>query len=142
MLAILINTKSFDASARRHQSSRNRAAAARSACFQKNGLVATARQLSLDAVSVGIDLPGVRSFLTALSDVVDVHDLHVDVHRDAQHDRNGMNFAFMLRPYRGIEDNWSARMAQELHHNFLIGHSTIQLCADYTVPDASVEITP
>lgn len=79
--------------------------------------------LSMDAVPEGVDLPGVRAFLTSLPGVVEVHDLHIW----------GMSTTetaltvHLVKSEAKADDDWLAWVGHELHHKFDIEHATIQV---------------
>jgi hypothetical protein len=114
--------------------------------WKTNGLIGEGGDTTVGspAVPEGIDLRGVRSFLAALPGVVDVHDLHVWALSTSETALT----VHLVKPDGGGDDDWLARVAQELHDRFLIEHSTIQVeggrathpckpCSNDTVPVAN-----
>ena len=87
------------------------------------GLLRRSVDLALDAVPEGVDLPGVRSFLGALPGVIAIHDLHVW----AMSTTETALTVHLVKLDGDIDDDWLARVAQELHDQFSIEHSTIQV---------------
>lgn len=87
------------------------------------GLLRQSIDLSLDAVPEGIDPSSVRAFLAGQPGVVEVHDLHIW----------GMSTTetaltvHLVKPDARIDDEWLARVSQELHDRFHIDHATIQV---------------
>lgn len=79
--------------------------------------------LSMDAVPVGVDLPAVRSFLAALPGVVGVHDLHIW----AMSTTETALTVHLVVPDGGVDDDWLARVGEELHDRFSIEHATMQV---------------
>lgn len=86
-------------------------------------LLRESMNLAIDAVPEHIDMPGIKSYLTELEHVTGIHDLHVwplsttevalTVHLTTSNDPLSKDFL------SGIQG--------QLHHNFGIGHSTIQI---------------
>ena len=87
------------------------------------GLLRRSVDLALDAVPEGVDLPGVRSFLGALPGVIAIHDLHVW----AMSTTETALTVHLVKLDGDIDDDPLARVAQELHDQFSIEHSTIQV---------------
>lgn len=87
------------------------------------GLLRQSVDLSLDAVPERVDLPGVRAFLAALPGVVSVHDLHVWAISTTETALT----VHLVKPDGSVDDDWLARVAEELHDRFSIEHSTIQV---------------
>lgn len=86
-------------------------------------LLTESLNLALDAVPAGIDCAAVEKFLGGLPGVVALHDLHIwgmsttesalTVHLVVNHEK--------------IDDCFLAHICHELHDDFHIGHSTIQI---------------
>jgi cobalt-zinc-cadmium efflux system protein len=79
--------------------------------------------LALDAVPEGIDLEEVRSYLAALPDVTEVHDLHIW----AMSTTETALTAHLVIPEIADHDSLLARACEELHDHFGIEHTTLQL---------------
>lgn len=79
--------------------------------------------LSMDAVPEGIDLLNVREYLAALPGVVELHDLHVW----AMSTTETALTVHLVKPDAGVNDDWLAGIAKELHDRFHIEHATIQI---------------
>jgi cobalt-zinc-cadmium efflux system protein len=87
------------------------------------GLLRDSLSLSLDAVPRGIDPTAVENYLLALPGVTKVHDLHIW----AMSTTETALTAHLVKPDAEIDDALLARICDELHHRFGIGHATIQL---------------
>jgi cobalt-zinc-cadmium efflux system protein len=87
------------------------------------GLLRDSLSLSLDAVPREIDPTAVENYLLALSGVTKVHDLHIW----AMSTTETALTAHLVKPDAEIDDALLARICDELHHRFGIGHATIQL---------------
>jgi cobalt-zinc-cadmium efflux system protein len=87
------------------------------------GLLRDSINLSLAAVPAGIDAVEVEKFLAALPSVTKVHDLHIW----AMSTTETILTAHLVKPRAQIDDEMLARICEELHDRFGIGHSTIQL---------------
>lgn len=79
--------------------------------------------LAIDAVPEHIDMPGIRTYLTALKQVSQIHDLHVWPLSTAE---------VALTVHLVVDDddlpgNFLATIQTELHDHFAIDHSTIQI---------------
>jgi cobalt-zinc-cadmium efflux system protein len=79
--------------------------------------------LALDAVPEGIELNAVRTYLEELSGVVEVHDLHIW----AMSTTETALTAHLVMPLGRPDDAFLARISMELHDNFGIEHTTIQV---------------
>lgn len=79
--------------------------------------------LVLDGVPTGIDCNLVRTYLAELSGVVAVHDLHVW----AMSSTEPILTAHLVMPTGHPGDAFLSRINQELHDNFGIEHTTIQV---------------
>ncbi len=79
--------------------------------------------LALHAAPSGVDVGGVRDYLTALPGVSEVHDLHIW----------GMSTtetaltAHLVRPDSGLDDALLAKACEELKHRFAVHHATLQV---------------
>jgi cobalt-zinc-cadmium efflux system protein len=87
------------------------------------GLLRDSVNLSLDAVPREIDPTAVENYLLTLSGVTKVHDLHIW----AMSTTETALTAHLVKPDAEIDDALVARICDELHHRFGIGHATIQL---------------
>jgi len=87
------------------------------------GLWRESLDLALHAVPQGVDADAVQQYLASLSDVQEVHDLHIW----------GMSTtetaltAHLVMPGGHPGDDFLAAAARELHQRFNIGHATIQV---------------
>ncbi len=79
--------------------------------------------LSLDAVPDQIDLPAVLTFLSGLSGVVEVHDLHIWAISTTETALT----VHLVKPDANVDDDWLADISEELRIRFNIGHATIQI---------------
>ena len=87
------------------------------------GLLRDSLSLSLDGVPREIDPTAVENYLLALPGVTKVHDLHIW----AMSTTETALTAHLVKPDAEIDDALLARICDELHHRFGIGHATIQL---------------
>ncbi len=87
------------------------------------GLLRDSVNLAMDAVPEGIDPEAVRHHLGQQPDVTEVHDLHIW----AMSTTETALTAHVVKSRRDDDDAFLARVANELHHKFEIGHTTIQL---------------
>ena len=82
--------------------------------------------LSLDGVPASIELDAVRNYLSALPEVSAVHDLHVWAMSTSE-----TALTVHLVTCNGHPgDDFLKRVAEELQHNFAIGHTTLQIETD------------
>ncbi len=79
--------------------------------------------LALQAVPENINAEDVQHFLERLPGVTRVHDLHIW----AMSTTETALTAHLVKPDAEIDDALLARICDELHHRFEIGHATIQL---------------
>lgn len=79
--------------------------------------------LALDAVPSGINAAAVRFYLNELPGVIAVHDLHIW----AMSTTEPILTAHLIIPTGNPGDGFLARVQQELHDNFGIEHTTIQI---------------
>ncbi len=79
--------------------------------------------LSLDGVPASIELNEVRHYLAAQPDVIGVHDLHVWAMSTS---KIALTAHLVMRDEYQSED-FLSRVADELHDNFAIEHTTLQL---------------
>ncbi|MUG97519.1 cation diffusion facilitator family transporter [Scytonema sp. UIC 10036] len=79
--------------------------------------------LALDAVPKGIDLLAVRTYLIELPGVVEVHDLHIWAISTTEVALT----AHLVMPTGSLSDAFLTRIRMELHDNFGIEHTTIQI---------------
>jgi len=87
------------------------------------GLLRDGLDLALDAVPAGVDADAVRAYLTALPDVVAVHDLHIW----AMSTTETALTAHLVRPMREVDDALLVAAARDLRVRFHIAHATIQI---------------
>lgn len=87
------------------------------------GLLRQALHLSLDGVPASVDLDAVKSYLSTLPQVSEVHDLHVWAMSTSEIALTV--HLVMCNGYPG--DDFLHRVAEELHHEFAIQHPTIQI---------------
>lgn len=86
-------------------------------------LLRDSMNLAIDSVPKGIDIAGIKKYLTSLESVIQIHDLHVwamsttevalSVHVIVQDD--------------ALQNDFLPELQQELHDRFGIEHSTIQI---------------
>jgi len=87
------------------------------------GLLRQSLHLTLDGVPASIELDTVKSFLSALPDVSEVHDLHVWAMSTSE---TALTVHLvMCNGHPG--DDFLNHVAEELHHDFAIEHATIQI---------------
>ena len=86
------------------------------------GLLRDSFNLALDAVPAGIDPEAVKSYLSGLPGVKDVHDLHIW----AMSTSETALTAHLLKPDAGDDDTLIEQVSRELHERFGIEHITIQ----------------
>jgi cobalt-zinc-cadmium efflux system protein len=87
------------------------------------GLLRQSLHLTLDGVPASIELDAVKSYLSALPDVSDVHDLHVWAMSTSE---TALTVHLvMCNGHPG--DDFLNRVAEALHHDFAIEHATIQI---------------
>ncbi|MBF2008714.1 cation diffusion facilitator family transporter [Chlorogloeopsis fritschii PCC 9212] len=79
--------------------------------------------LALDAVPIGIELLAVRTYLSELPGVIEVHDLHIWGMSSSEVALT----AHLVMPNGHPGDAFLAKVVQELHDIFGIEHTTIQL---------------
>lgn len=87
------------------------------------GLLRDSLNLATDAVPEGIDPDAVRKYLREQAGVSDVHDLHIW----AMSTTETALTAHLVQPEQEDEDDFLARVADDLHDKFGIVHTTIQL---------------
>lgn len=78
--------------------------------------------LSLDAVPESVDLAEVRSYLAGLPEIREVHHLHIWPLSTTEIALT----AHLVKKDPVLDDALLARIREELHHRFKIGHPTIQ----------------
>jgi len=87
------------------------------------GLLRQSLHLTLDGVPASIELDAVKSYLSALPDVSEVHDLHVWAMSTSE---TALTVHLvMCDGHPG--DDFLNLVAEELHHDFAIEHATIQI---------------
>lgn len=79
--------------------------------------------LAIDSVPESIDIAAVRTYLTALENVAQVHDLHVW----AMSTTEVALTVHLVMTTEYSDKNFLSTTQQHLHERFGIGHSTIQL---------------
>ena len=79
--------------------------------------------MAVQAVPQSVDLAAVKQYLGRLDGVVAVHDLHVW----AMSTTETALTVHLVKPNAQIDDELIAEVCDRLHHDFGIGHSTIQL---------------
>jgi cobalt-zinc-cadmium efflux system protein len=95
------------------------------------GLLRESLHLAMQAVPPGIDLDEVEAYLAGLPGVTEVHDLHVW----AMSTTEVALTAHLVRPGLENDDLLLRRAGEDLHHDFAISHTTIQI--ERSVDDAS-----
>jgi len=78
--------------------------------------------LALDSVPAAIDIHKVEAYLLSLSGVKEVHDLHIW----AMSTTETALTAHLIKEDLVIDDTFTNKICDELHHRFDIHHSTIQ----------------
>ncbi|HXU94243.1 MAG TPA: cation diffusion facilitator family transporter [Gallionella sp.] len=91
--------------------------------FSTWGLLRHALHLSLDGVPASIELESVRNYLTALDGVTAIHDLHVWAMSTSEIALT----VHLIMPDGHPGDDFLCDIAKELHHDFAIAHTTIQV---------------
>ena len=86
------------------------------------GLFRDSFNLAMDRVPKGLSLPDIASHLGGFEGVVDVHDLHVW----AVSTTDTALTVHLVMPHPGT-DAFLARVAEEMHEHFGIGHTTVQI---------------
>jgi cobalt-zinc-cadmium efflux system protein len=86
-------------------------------------LLRDSTNLALDAVPVGIDAAKVRAYLEGLPDVRSVHDLHIWALSTTQTALT----AHLVRPMTTPDDEFLARICEELREHHGIAHTTLQI---------------
>ncbi len=86
-------------------------------------LFKSAVHLALQGVPENIDIDGVRSYLTGLPDVSEVHDLHIW----AMSTTEVALTVHLVVPYECCAPTFMKDVAKHLHDTFSIEHATIQL---------------
>jgi cobalt-zinc-cadmium efflux system protein len=90
--------------------------------FWTLGLFRESFNLTMDAVPVGIDVGGIREYLSGLPGIVEVHDLHIW----AMSSTEVALTAHLIKPDHTKDDELIEQASRWLHENFGIGHVTIQ----------------
>jgi cobalt-zinc-cadmium efflux system protein len=80
-------------------------------------------QLALQAVPRGIDVEAVKNYLSSLSGVSEVHDLHIWAISTTQ----SALTVHLVMPQGHPGDDFFAGLADELESRFRIGHPTVQI---------------
>jgi cobalt-zinc-cadmium efflux system protein len=87
--------------------------------------------LSIDAVPQGINVAEIKSYLSALKNVSDIHDLHVW----ALSTTETALTVHLVTTHELIDNCFLQKVQEHLHHHFNIAHATIQIeneDGDYT----------
>jgi cobalt-zinc-cadmium efflux system protein len=87
------------------------------------GLLRDSVNLALDAVPEGIEMPAVENYLRSLSGVADVHDLHVW----GMSTTEAALTAHLVMPTASCDDRLLSQICRQLHNEFGIEHTTIQV---------------
>ena len=87
------------------------------------GLLRDSLNYAMDAVPDGIDLPAIRQYLTAVSNVDRIHDLHVWPLSTSE---VALTVHIVVK-HRQLDNNFLRELQQHLYDNFGIGHATIQV---------------
>jgi len=87
------------------------------------GLLRDSVNLALDAVPEGIEMPAVGNYLRSLPGVADVHDLHVW----GMSTTEAALTAHLVMPGAACEDSLLSLICTQLHNEFGIEHTTIQV---------------
>lgn len=96
------------------------------------GLLRDSVRLALHAVPEGIETERVRAYLAAVPGVVEVHDLHIW----GMSTTDNALTAHLVMPTGYPGDTIVAGITEQLHHQFNIGHATIQVETDTSHPCA------
>jgi cobalt-zinc-cadmium efflux system protein len=86
-------------------------------------LLQESANMAVDAVPKGIDIAAVENYLGRLPGVVDVHDLHIWPISTTETALT----VHLVRPGSVTEDAFIGRICSDLHRQFGIGHSTVQI---------------
>ena len=86
-------------------------------------LLRDSMNLAMDSVPEGIDISGIREFLTGLENVSQIHDLHVWALSTTEVALS----VHLILVDDSFKNNFLSKIQQELHDNFGIEHSTIQI---------------
>lgn len=87
------------------------------------GLLKESLNLAMDAVPNGIHLPDVRTYLSQLTGVLEVHDLHIWAMSTTE---NALTVHLVMDKEHHT-DSFLAKVTRELKENFKIDHPTIQV---------------
>ncbi len=80
-------------------------------------------ELSLDTVPRGVDSAAVRAYLSGLTGVEAIHDLHI---WGLSTTETALT-VHLVKPNAAVDDDWLHAVAHELHDRFGIVHATIQV---------------
>jgi len=86
-------------------------------------LLKDSTNLALDSVPEGIDMPGIKKYLTDIEQVSEIHDLHVWAISTTE---VALSVHLILID-NNFPKNFLTQIQQQLHDNFDIEHATIQL---------------
>ena len=87
------------------------------------GLLRDSVNLALDKVPEGVNAEAVRSYLSGLPGVTDIHDLHI---WGLSTTETALT-AHLIRPGLGTDDGFLRRVCEELRNDHGIGHATFQI---------------
>lgn len=87
------------------------------------GLLRDSINYAIDAVPAGIDIPGVRQYLTSFDHVVRIHDLHVWPLSTTE---TALTVHLVVNDDR-LDNTFLQNLQQHLQDDFKIAHSTIQV---------------
>jgi cobalt-zinc-cadmium efflux system protein len=86
-------------------------------------LLRNSLNLALDAVPEGIDMDGIKRYLTSLENVCQIHDLHVWPMSTTEVALS----VHLIIVDDSLKDDFLSKLQQQLHNRFSIEHSTIQV---------------
>lgn len=89
-------------------------------------LLKNSLNLSIDAVPEGINMSELREYLSGLDNVSQIHDLHVW----ALSTRQNALSVHLVRKQENLDNVFLHEVEEYLHHNFNIGHVTVQVEKD------------
>lgn len=84
--------------------------------------------LSIDAVPKDVDIAGVKSYLTSLENVCQIHDLHIWAMSTTE---TALTVHLIVTTDSVVSNNFLVNIQQHLHDYFGIEHSTIQIENQY-----------
>ena len=86
-------------------------------------LLRDSMNLAIDSVPKGIDIAGIKRYLTSLENVSQIHDLHVW----PMSTREVALSVHLIIVDDSLNNDFLPKLQQQLHDRFTIGHSTIQV---------------